>query len=217
MLVYVGQTRSRRLIAKLVELGIGECTNRGEYPPRRSPWFLDNGAFSDWRSGRDFDDEEFWFELILALASSNPPAFVVCPDRVATGLASLAFSLRWLDECESRLRVLGEHVELAVPRWYFVTQDGMTADDVRAVAPRFAGLFVGGSLPWKLQTGAAWVQLAHELEMPCHIGRVGTVKRVRWAQRIGADSIDSSLPLWSSAKLDGFVAALERRQGELAL
>jgi len=50
---------------------------------------------------------------------------------------------------------------------------------------------------------------------PVHIGRVGTAKRVRWARRIGASSIDSALPLWSADKLRTFVAALECRQMEL--
>jgi hypothetical protein len=42
------------------------------------------------------------------------------------------------------------------------------------------------------------------------------VRRVRWAQRIGADSIDSALPLWSDANLDRFLGALEpTKQHEL--
>ena len=39
MRVYVGQTRARAWIARLTDLGIGECTNRGELPPRRTPFF----------------------------------------------------------------------------------------------------------------------------------------------------------------------------------
>jgi hypothetical protein len=38
---------------------------------------------------------------------------------------------------------------------------------------------------------------------------VGTPDRVRWARRIGADSIDSALPLWSSDNLARFLRALE--------
>ena len=39
MRAYVGQTRSAKLIEELRALGWGECTCRGEYPPRRVPWF----------------------------------------------------------------------------------------------------------------------------------------------------------------------------------
>jgi hypothetical protein len=34
-MAYVGQTRSRVLIAQLAHLGIGECVVRGELPARR--------------------------------------------------------------------------------------------------------------------------------------------------------------------------------------
>lgn len=210
--VYVGQTRSRALIAKLTELGYGECTNRGEYPPRRRPWFLDNGAFSDWKLGLDFDAEAFWWNLILGLAAEVPPDFVVCPDRVAGGLASLEFSLGWIVSSASRLSALSQHVTLARPRWYLAVQDGMKADDVRdafqSSGYAFDGIFIGGTLKWKLATGEGWVQLAHELGVKCHAGRIGTARRVRWAMRIGADSLDSTVPLWSKENLRNFVDAL---------
>lgn len=61
----------------------------------------------------------------------------------------------------------------------------------------------------------AWVRFAHARGMPVHIGRVGTARRVRWARRIGADSIDSCVPLWSRENLDVFAAALDSRQMEL--
>lgn len=206
MRVYVGQTRSAKLIARLVALGFGECVSRGELPPRRHPWFLDNGAFGDWRSGRTFDGEAYRQDLEEAAALRVPPDFIVCPDIVAGGLDSLAFSLGWRDELGSALP--GRRV-------YLVVQDGMEASHVRSVSDRFDGLFVGGSLPWKVATGGAWVRTAHELGMPCHIGRVGTARRVRWAQRIGADSIDSCLPLWSAGHLEKFVAAVGQIQGDL--
>lgn len=154
MFVYLGQTRSRKLVARLAALGFGECTQRGEWPPRRHPWFLDNGAFSDWRSGRDFDGAAFLSDLISAVAGGELPDFIVCPDRVATGLESLEFSLRWRALCEFVLRAR-RAAGYKVPRlrWYFVVQDGITEDDVAAVLPMFDGLFVGGSLAWKLEAG----------------------------------------------------------------
>lgn len=209
MRVYVGQTRSRKLIARLSALGFGECCNRGEYPPRRRPWFLDNGAFSDWQSGRAFDAAAFLCDCTSANADPLPPDFGVCPDLVASGLESLAFSLRWLDAHASAFPAL---------RWRLAVQDGMTEADVHAVADRFTGIFVGGSLPWKIATGAAWVRFAHEIGVECHIGRVGTFDRVRWARRIGADSIDSCVPLWSEDNLQRFLRGLDEdpAQQELA-
>lgn len=216
MRVYIGQTRSRALIAQLTALGFGECTQPKEYPPRRRPWFLDNAAFSDWRSGRDFNGVGFLCALISAVAAGALPDFIVCPDRVASGLESLAFSLRWRALCEFVLRArraAGFRVPLL--RWYFVVQDGMTPADVAPIAPMFDGIFVGGSLPWKLSEGGAWVAFARELGMPCHVGRVGTPRHVAWARRIGADSIDSCTPLWAAANLDRFVRALAPTQAAM--
>lgn len=206
--VFVGQTRSRKLIARLMQLGFGECVGRREWPPRRRPAFQDNDAFRDWQQGRDFDNAAFLSTCALANADPVPPVFSACPDRVATGLASLAFSLRWLDMHASAFPAL---------RWYLVVQDGMGVADVQPVMDRFTGIFVGGTLAWKIATGAMWCQLAHELGKRCHIGRVGTAKRVRWAMRIGVDSIDSSAPLWADANLARFVNALDARQQEFAL
>ena len=202
MRAFVGQTRSRSLIARLATIGIGEITQPREVPPRRCPWVLDNGAFSAWRSGRPFDDAAWSCALTSAAAVATAPAFAVCPDIVATGRASLAFSVRSLPHCASSLPGLP---------WYLSVQDGMTEAEVSAAVREhgFGGIFVGGSLPWKIATGAAWVALAHRLGLPSHIGRVGGPDRIRWARRIGADSIDSSLPLWSEENLCRFLRALD--------
>lgn len=205
MMVYVGQTRAAKLVRRLWELGIGECTQRGELPPRRHPWFYDNGAFGDWKAGRPFDVEQFNADVEAIKRSGDRPRFVVLPDLVAQGAASLAESARWIPRLAP------------VAPLYLVAQDGMTPADIAPLAAHLRGVFVGGTLGWKIRTGAEWVRGAHALGLACHIGRVGTAKRIRWAFRIGADSIDSSLPLWSEGNLDVFLRALERRQGELAL
>lgn len=195
MIAYVGQTRAGKLIARLEALGLGECTNRGEFPPRRSPWFLDNGAFSDWTNGKPWDGTRWRSDLERAREHDPPPVFGVVPDIVGGGLPSLARSVEYLP-------VMGN-----VPG-YLAVQDGMLPADVGPVLDGFAGLFVGGTLPWKLRTGSEWVEFAHAQGLPCHIGRVGTAGRVRWAIEIGADSIDSSLPLWSEENLQRFLGAL---------
>jgi hypothetical protein len=127
-----------------------------------------------------------------------------CKDSiVAGGRESVSESARWVPELAG------------VAPLYLAVQDGMSADDVRELAPSCAGLFVGGTLEWKLATGARWVRAAHALGLACHVGRVGTMGRIAWARRIGADSIDSCLPLWSAAKLDRFLRALHSTQTEL--
>lgn len=100
---------------------------------------------------------------------------------------------------------------------YLVVQDGQPEADVRLAVLRddFAGIFVGGSLDWKRATAVRWVDLAHELGKPCHIGRVGTIQRTRWAKDLGADSVDSCLPLWKTSKMGAWLAVLREDQGSL--
>lgn len=196
MMAYVGQTRSRALVAELASYGFGEMTVRDEVPPRRTPWAFDNGAFKDWTARRPFDAVRY--ERALDKFVADPalrPEFVVVPDIVAAGLESLRFSQSWAE----RLSWLGLPL-------YLVVQDGMQESDVRCVLDSYAGIFVGGSLPWKLRTGRQWTEFAHLHARKCHIGRMGTTARVRAARRWGADSIDSSLPLWSRQNLARFLA-----------
>lgn len=201
MNVYVGQTRARKWIERLEAFGWGEMCCRGELPPRRHPWAFDNGAFKDWRAGRAFDEAAFERDMhLVALQVKTAPAFIVVPDIVAGGLASLDFSMRWLERMRSM-------VQREIPK-YLAVQDGMQLADVAPLLSRFDGLFVGGTMPWKLGMARKWIALARPLERPVHIGRVGTARRVRWATRIGASSIDSCLPLWSEENLRAFIGGL---------
>ena len=114
----------------------------------------------------------------------------------STGLASLEWSAFWRDTVPEEFRA------------YLAVQDGMTAADVVPYLTRYHGIFVGGSLHWKLETGAVWAELARRHGLGCHIGRVGTAARVHWARSIGATSVDSSLPLRAREHLDAFLAAV---------
>lgn len=203
MKVYVGQTRSRTLIARLVEMGYGEMTVRGELPPRRTPWALDNGAYRDWTAGVPFDAAGFRESLATLGECLSAPDFVVCPDVIAGGDESLRASRAWLPE----LRSVGVRVAL-------VAQDGMTLARLSEELESYDILFVGGTLGWKIATAPSLVRLAHRANKQAHIGRVGTFPRVVWARRIGADSIDSCLPLWSTKNLARFDEALAARQRE---
>lgn len=201
MKFYSGQTRSQKWMDLHDSLGFGEMVQPSEYPPRRTlnGWGQDNEEFARWRAGRPLDDNGFWEHMLRVYEDVQagrvpPPDFVVLPDIVAGGAASLARSVAWIPW-------------LAPTGWplLFVVQDGMSLADVEAVLPDVDGLFVGGSSEWKWATGAAWVDLAHRWGRPCHVGRVGTGKRALWAREIGADSWDSCIPLWSQGNLDAFL------------
>ena len=67
----------------------------------------------------------------------------------------------------------------------FVAQDGMTPADV----PNNAyAVFVGGSTDWKLKNAHIFKGSATWL----HVGRVNSEERIRWAEGIGADSVDGT-------------------------
>ena len=195
---YVGQTRSRALIRRLERHGIGECVQPDEFPPRRTPWFLDNGAFRAYSGEKPWDESRFASVLDEACCHQPAPDFVVAPDIVAGGLASLELSISWARACSVLAPV------------YLAVQDGMdsAALDRALEQADFAGVFLGGSMPWKRATGANWVQLAHQRGLRCHVGRAGTARMVAWVRSIGADSLDSSLPLWSLDNLSRFLGAL---------
>ncbi|MGH9883885.1 MAG: hypothetical protein ACREBE_00030 [bacterium] len=207
MRVYTGQTRSRRAIALCERFGLGECTNRGELPPRRtaSGWFLDCGSFVDWKAGRPFDfvrwDRDLRYVAYrLEAGKLQAPDFIVMPDLVGGGAASL---IRSMEELAS--------VPPELPVRYLVVQEGMTTAQVAEVLPHFGGIFVGGaSMAWKLGSAPGWIELAHAHGRRCHIGRIGTLARLELAQRMGADSCDSCQPLWTLDRLEAFGLAASR-------
>lgn len=165
----------------LQQYGFGEMTVREENPPRRTPWAFDNGAYKDFTAGRAFQEAKYLKALDKGVSGAD---FVAVPDIVGAGVQSLEFSMSWVP------RLTGLPL-------YLVVQDGMTCSDVAPYVGHFKGLFVGGSLPWKLETAGKWINFAHACGLKCHVGRVGTGPRVRMMRQLGADSIDSALPLFS--------------------
>lgn len=196
MRMYIGQTRSHSLVAELAAAGFGECVQPDEWLPRRAAqgWFLDNAAFKDWKAGRPFDGARFR-RAFERLAAAPAPDFIVVPDIVAGGSASLDLSTAWwLEVGELARSTWGEDVPL-----YVAVQDGMSADDILGaiglVAGGRGGIFIGGTTDWKLAAAPGIILEAHRAGVPVHIGRIGSGKRIVWARAIGADSVDSCVPL----------------------
>src|SRR5690606_18776467 len=96
--------------------------------------------------GKPFDELAFG-RAVERLGESAD--WIVLPDIVAGGMASLEFSLRWLE----RLKGIPTRLLLAV-------QNGMEPDDVRELLSPAVGLFVGGDTQWKLATVNTWGHLA---------------------------------------------------------
>lgn len=196
----VGDTHSRKLVARIRELGWGRVCCRAPQPYPGEPWALDNGAFAAWKGGKPFDAEAF---AARAWAwAAKLPRFGVLPDVVGEGERSLELSLSWL----SRLP--------PIP-WYLAVQDGMTES---MVAPRLAGvagIFMGGTTTFK-GTCFSWARFAHARGLLFHYARVSTADNVRRALACSADSCDSTQPLWSRehwVKFERTVFDAERQLG----
>lgn len=142
------------------------------------PYALDNGAWTAYAQGRPWDEAAFLRALRKMGSGSD---WVVLPDIVAGGLASLDVSLRWmrrvLDEC---------------PRALLAVQDGMEPQDVRSFLGERVGIFVGGSTEWKIKTMSAWGDTARTVGTWCHIGRVNSARRIALCAAAGATSFDGT-------------------------
>lgn len=194
--VYVGQTRSRELVKTLTGLGWGEMTQPKEVPPRRQPFALDNYAFACFKNNKPWDAEAFKRGVGECQKRKQTPDFVVSPDIVGGGWASLERSLEWQSWLKGFAPV------------YLAVQDGMTLDGVAPHLGLFDGIFVGGTVPWKLTSGYWWAALAHGRGLPCHVGRISGRYNTRLVKSWPADSIDSCVPLWSTENRQAVVEGL---------
>lgn len=185
----------------LREAGIRELTQPGyemRTGPRITPWGFDNGQFRKFQDGQPFDEAE-WLDTCDLVATKPAPDFGLVPDLVGDP-RSLAFSAKWIGPSAAKVKT----------DWYLAVQEGMAVEDVDAAirSDGFRGVFVGGaSLLWKYQTTPTWLELARSHGVPCHVGRIGIPKRIRWARRVGVDSIDSSQGLWTYPRVQQLIAA----------
>ena len=145
----------------------GQCLHTG------LPWAADNGAYSGFDPGA--------FRRMLHQLCGRPRClFVTCPDVIADAEPTLALFEQW--------QPVLAFLRLPVA---FVAQDGQEGREVPW--DHFRALFLGGSTEWKL--GRAAAGLAHEARRRgkwLHMGRVNTVRRMRYAHALGCDSVDGS-------------------------
>lgn len=136
-------------------------------------WAMDNRAFVG------FESEPF--TRYLERRCDIPGClFVVAPDVVGNAQATLQQFTYW----QSVIRAYGYPVALAA-------QDGL--ESLPIPWSDFDALFIGGSTAWKLSISAARiVGEAKQRGKWVHMGRVNSIRRLRYAQAIGCDSVDGS-------------------------
>ena len=180
MMSYASRTGTIRNLNALRAAGWGLLISRaGQWRTEGfNHYVLDNGAWSDFKSGREFDEHEFE-RLIERLGYGAD--WIVLPDIVAGGLRSLDLSMRWINRCLS-----------LCPLVLIAVQDGMEHADLAHLVGRKVGIFLGGSTEWKLAHMSDWGRFCAEHECYYHVARVNTVKRYRMAHAAGAHSVDGS-------------------------
>lgn len=177
-------------------------------------WAADNACFSQ---GHAFD-EAAWWRWLWRLREASPfycrasrtfCLFATAPDVVADSEAT--FRRGW-----TRLHHLRAHGLPAA----FVAQDGLEQSPMIHLAgfwDEFDCLFVGGSTAWKLGPAAEWlVGEALSRRRWVHMGRVNTLRRLRYAGRIGCQSVDGTLlkygPDVNLARLTRWLPALDQQE-----
>lgn len=179
MIAYASNTGTRKNLEALRLHGWRILLTPANPKPRPDLRYgIDNGAWGAHQLGIDFQVEPF---LRLVDRCGLDADFVVLPDIVAGGMASLALSISWIR------RLAGMRLLLPV-------QDGMHSPAVVDVLDqhRHIGIFVGGSTQYKLQEMRHWGAVAASMERWCHIGRVNTVRRIRLCAEAGASSFDGT-------------------------
>lgn len=185
MIAYASRTGTKRNLAALAREGWRLMVSaRGVLRTEGFRYSLDNGAWTAFQRGEPFDVPAF--EKAVSQLGQHAD-FIVLPDIVMGGIASLEMSLAWL-------RKLRRRVALRSARFLIAVQNGMEtiAGRIKRWLGPTVGIFVGGDTPWKLGTMALWAKLAHSRGAICHVGRVNTAKRIHLCEAAGIDSFDGS-------------------------
>lgn len=150
----------------------------GQKPPEGQVWAADNGRFS---APQNYSDEKYleW----LARMPAESCLFATAPDVVGNAGATLAMSNPML----RRIREAGYKVAL-------VAQDGLEGMMEFILWDDIDCLFIGGTTKWKLGEGARVVAAeAKRRGKWVHMGRVNSLRRMRYAETIGCDSADGTV------------------------
>jgi hypothetical protein len=163
-------------------------------------WCADNGCF-----GKGYPGDAEWIEwLTVNAVDAATCQFATAPDVVGDALATLARSAPWLQV----IRDLGYPAAL-------VAQDGL--EDHVIPWETFDVLFIGGTTEWKLGTPARLIVSEAKAEgKRVHMGRVNSLRRLRYAEAIGCDTADGTYlafgPDVNLVRLNGWLDALDNER-----
>ena len=178
MRYFANPTGSKSVHAAIAEdrLGYIDTPAQGNIRPSGVSWCADNGRF-----GRGWPGFDAWLSWLASHRGAAPQCtFATAPDVVGNAAATLAESRPWLPE----IRALGFPAAL-------VAQDGLEV--LTPPWSDFDVLFIGGTTEWKLGPEARSVaEAALARGKRVHMGRVNSLRRLRYAKSIGCHSADGT-------------------------
>lgn len=202
-MIYLGNPSTAPIRAAMAAGRIGCLLNpgTGSGAPPGATWAADNAKF-----GKSWPGHDRWWKWLTRMRHEHDPAlclFAVAPDVVGDAAATLAESRPWL----ARIRELGLPVA-------FVAQDGCSEPGLIPWG-ELDVLFLGGSDRFKLGAEARVVAAAARgVEVPVHMGRVNSRRRLRYAEALGCSSADGTYltfgPDLNLGRLSRWMAESER-------
>lgn len=162
------------------------------------PWSCDNAAYSNW------DHEKFWKMAIDAWGwmTQSPPDWVAAPDCVGNHAETLRLFQGWID-------MWNEEIGYVPFPLAFVLQNGATISSIPW--DYIVAVFVGGDDEFKLKDCRPLLEEATARGKLKHIGRVNSLKRLRYAMEVGADTVDgTSFSMFPDAKIPRALRFIEQ-------
>lgn len=182
MIGYASRTGTKTTLAALREAGWRLLVSAtGELRTEGFAYGVENGAWTRHQQGGAFDEALFWRALVRLGRDAD---FVVMPDIVGGGEASLELTFRWMQ------RVLNH-----TTRGLIAVQNGHEPWQIAELLGPRIGVFVGGDTPWKLTHTPRWAAVARNRGAWCHVGRVNTSRRIALCGAAGATSFDGTGPV----------------------
>lgn len=165
---------------------LGHFVTPRSYPMPKSPmyWAADNDAFSG------FDPSRYLRMLDRITKCPFPPAWITVPDVVGDHQRTLELWYQWKPELLSRnlppAFVIQNGIETYEHYWDSQWADQILPDDASAY-------FIGGTTEFKFSNVVRRIAETSSCdEKYIHMGRVNSVKRMKYAESIGCSSCDGS-------------------------
>lgn len=190
----------------------GACLTRDLFnntTASKMDWFLDNGAFKDWKEGKErtlyniYKSNEKFLQRLEKIREKvkegiiKAPDFVVTPDVVSKGVDSLMVSRNWLNIYKEEFPDFKYYLAAQDDMRFYHKQDGSSSPYCIEVGIKMSydGLFIGGTKQWKYKHAEELVALSHKYGKRSHLGAIGTRKSILWSKSIKADSVDSGIAM----------------------